>query len=201
KAKLNGNETLEKIYFLISRDEAAHRGFYQKILQFEMEEDREGAMADLANVVFNFQMPGVGLIPEYDERLRVLGVGISPQYFLQHGVFPLLRALGTSRAELIKAYRRAQAERGAKRRRTIYRLSAGRLNWLWWAPEERAKRVEALEWRILRLEIARQKITIEASDGRQLSARWWPGAEAAERSVVFIPALAAPQEHLHFFAG
>jgi len=114
KAKLNGNETLEKIYFLISRDEAAHRGFYQKILQFEMEEDREGAMADLANVVFNFQMPGVGLIPEYDERLRVLGVGISPQYFLQHGVFPLLRALGTSRAELIKAYRRAQAEQGAK---------------------------------------------------------------------------------------
>jgi len=79
-----------------------------------MEEDREGAMADLANVVFNFQMPGVGLIPEYDKRLRVLGGGISPQYFLQHGVFPLLRALGTSRAELIKAYRRAQAEQGAK---------------------------------------------------------------------------------------
>jgi predicted alpha/beta hydrolase len=51
------------------------------------------------------------------------------------------------------------------------------------------------------LEIARQKITIEASDGRQLSARWWPGTEAAERSVVFIPALAAPQEYLHFFAG
>jgi len=41
-------------------------------------------------------------------------VSICPQYFPQHGVFPLLRALGTSRAELIKAYRRAQAERGAK---------------------------------------------------------------------------------------
>ena len=51
------------------------------------------------------------------------------------------------------------------------------------------------------MEIARQKITIEAFDGRQLSARWWPGTEAAERSVVFIPALAAPQEYLHFFAG
>jgi hypothetical protein len=54
------------------------------------------------------------LIPEYDERLEVLGVGISPQYFLQHGVFPLLRAVGTSRAELIKAYRRAQADQAAK---------------------------------------------------------------------------------------
>ena len=51
------------------------------------------------------------------------------------------------------------------------------------------------------MEIARQKITIEASDGRQLSARWWPGTEAAQRSVVFLPGLAAPQEYLHFFAG
>jgi predicted alpha/beta hydrolase len=51
------------------------------------------------------------------------------------------------------------------------------------------------------VEIARQKITIEATDGRQLSARWRQGTEAAERSVVFIPALAAPQEYLHFFAG
>lgn len=34
-----------------------------------------------------------------------------------------------------------------------------------------------------------------------LSARWWQGTQAAERSVVFVPALAAPQEYLHFFAG
>jgi predicted alpha/beta hydrolase len=51
------------------------------------------------------------------------------------------------------------------------------------------------------LEIARQKIAVEAADGRQLSARWWPGTQAAARSVVFIPALAAPQEYLHFFAS
>ncbi|HEY8459984.1 MAG TPA: alpha/beta fold hydrolase, partial [Blastocatellia bacterium] len=51
------------------------------------------------------------------------------------------------------------------------------------------------------MEITRQKIAIETADGRLLSARWWQGTEAAERSVVFIPALAAPQEYLHFFAG
>jgi acyl-[acyl-carrier-protein] desaturase len=113
KARRNGNEVLDKIYFLISRDEAAHRGFYQKLLQFELEEDREGALEDLAKVAFNFQMPGVGLIPEYDERLKILGVGISPQYFLQHGIFPLLRALGTDRAELVKASRRARSKEGA----------------------------------------------------------------------------------------
>jgi predicted alpha/beta hydrolase len=51
------------------------------------------------------------------------------------------------------------------------------------------------------VEIARQKIAIEAADGRQLSARWWPGTQASERSVFFIPALAAPQEYLNFFAS
>ncbi len=114
KAKENGNELLQQIYFLVSRDEAAHRGFYQKILQFELHEDPEGAMEDLAHVVFNFYMPGIGLIPEYDERLKISGVGVTPQYFLQHGVFPLLKALGTSRAELIKAYRRKQNREAAK---------------------------------------------------------------------------------------
>ncbi len=113
KAKQNGNELLERIYFLVARDEAAHRGFYQRILQFELEEDHEGTMEDLAHVVFNFQMPGVGLIPEYEDRLEVMGVGITPQYFLQHGVFPLLRLLGTNRAELLKYYRRAQERKKA----------------------------------------------------------------------------------------
>jgi predicted alpha/beta hydrolase len=51
------------------------------------------------------------------------------------------------------------------------------------------------------LEITKQKIAIEAADGRELSARWWQGTQAPERSVVFIPALAAPQEYLHFFAS
>jgi predicted alpha/beta hydrolase len=51
------------------------------------------------------------------------------------------------------------------------------------------------------LNVTRQQISIAASDGRQLSARWWPGAQSAERSVVFVPALAAPQEYLNFFAA
>ncbi len=49
--------------------------------------------------------------------------------------------------------------------------------------------------------MAKEKITIQAEDGRQLAARWWPGAAAAERSVVFLPGLAAPQDYLTFFAG
>lgn len=51
------------------------------------------------------------------------------------------------------------------------------------------------------MEIARQKIAIDAADGRQLSACWWPGTQAAERSVVFLPGIAAPQEYLYFYAS
>ena len=51
------------------------------------------------------------------------------------------------------------------------------------------------------LDIAREKITIEAADGHQLSARWWPGSPDGRRSILFIPGLAAPQEYLHFFAS
>jgi acyl-[acyl-carrier-protein] desaturase len=77
-------------------------GFYIKVLQFELEEDREGTLADLAHVVYHFKMPGVGLIPEYDQRLGVDGVGINSQQFLQRGIFPLLKAVGTSRQELVR---------------------------------------------------------------------------------------------------
>lgn len=102
KARQNNNEVLEKIYYYISKDESAHMGFYIKVLQFEMEEDREGTLADLAHVIYHFQMPGVGLIPEYEERLTVKGVGITSQQFLQRGIFPLLKATGTSRREMVK---------------------------------------------------------------------------------------------------
>jgi acyl-[acyl-carrier-protein] desaturase len=102
KAQQEQDDVLEKIYFYVSRDEAAHMGFYIKVLQFELEEDREGTLADLAHVVYHFKMPGVGLIPEYDQRLGVDGVGINSQQFLQRGIFPLLKAVGTSRQELVR---------------------------------------------------------------------------------------------------
>lgn len=46
-----------------------------------------------------------------------------------------------------------------------------------------------------------ESITIVAADGRPLSARWWSGANASDRSVFFLPALAAPQVYLRWFAA
>ena len=51
------------------------------------------------------------------------------------------------------------------------------------------------------MDIPREKITIQAADGCELSARWWPGSPDGERSLLFLPGLAAPQEYLHFFAS
>jgi len=117
KAEREGAELLERIFFLISRDEAAHHGFYRTAIKIDLEEDREGTIADLSYVVENFRMPGVGLIPEYDERLKVAGVGISSDHFLQQGIFPLLRALGTSRRELVAAIQKGRLERQEAARR------------------------------------------------------------------------------------
>ena len=76
------------------------RGFYRAAVELELDEDRAGTLADLAFVIANFKMPGDGLIPDYQERLRVTGAGISARTFLERGLLPTLRTLGTSRAEL-----------------------------------------------------------------------------------------------------
>ncbi len=43
--------------------------------------------------------------------------------------------------------------------------------------------------------------TILAADGRELSGRWWPGKNTSERSVIFLPGMAAPQGYLRWFAA
>jgi acyl-[acyl-carrier protein] desaturase len=96
----DGDKVLEAIFALVSRDEAAHAGFYRAMARIELEADRAGTIADLALVVEHFQMPGEGLIPHYRERLRDSGAGISSRNFVEHALFPMLKMLGTSRAEL-----------------------------------------------------------------------------------------------------
>jgi acyl-[acyl-carrier-protein] desaturase len=100
KAVDEGDKVLEAIFFYLSRDEAAHAGFYRTAVELELAEDRSGTLADLAYVVANFKMPGDGLIPGYQERLRTSGAGISTRAFVERGLLPTLRTLGTSRAEL-----------------------------------------------------------------------------------------------------
>jgi acyl-[acyl-carrier-protein] desaturase len=105
-ASRDGNPVLEAIFSFISRDEAAHARFYRTMIEFEMEEDRIGTLGDFAHVLANFKMPGDGLIPNYQERLKTSGAGISPRSFLENGVLPMIKAIGTTRAELKQALTR-----------------------------------------------------------------------------------------------
>ena len=113
-AASEGDKVLEAIFFYLSRDEAAHAGFYRAAVELELAEDRGGALLDLAYVIANFKMPGDGLIPDYQERLRTSGAGISPRMFMEHALVPTLRKLNTSRAELKGAMAQVNvaAERG-----------------------------------------------------------------------------------------
>jgi acyl-[acyl-carrier-protein] desaturase len=95
-----GDQVLEAIFFLVGRDEAAHAGFYRSMIRLELAENRAATIADLAYVLSNFKMPGDGLIPDYAQRLRSSGAGISPRLFLQRVVWPLLNTLEISRNEL-----------------------------------------------------------------------------------------------------
>jgi acyl-[acyl-carrier-protein] desaturase len=108
-----GDKVLEAIFFFLSRDEAAHAGFYRTVVELELDEDRSGTLTDLAFVIANFKMPGDGLIPDYQERLRITGAGISARTFLERGLLPTLRTLGTSRAELKAAMARLTASGAA----------------------------------------------------------------------------------------
>jgi hypothetical protein len=54
-------------------------------------------------------MTGSPALREYQERLRTTGAGISARTFLERGLRPTLRTLGTSRAELKGAMARLGA--------------------------------------------------------------------------------------------
>src|SRR5208282_5546720 len=100
KARCAGDAVLEAIFHYVGRDEVAHGGFYRAMIELEMAHDRAGTISDLAYVLSNFKMPGDGLIPNYQERLRTSGAGISARVFLEHVVLPTLKMAGTSREEL-----------------------------------------------------------------------------------------------------
>lgn len=109
KFRCAGDKVLEAIFHFVGRDEAAHGGFYRAVVQLELSRDREGTVADLADVLSTFKMPGDGLIPNYRERLCTSRAGISPRTFLDRVVSPLLTTLEISRQELRQALKKRPA--------------------------------------------------------------------------------------------
>ena len=107
-AKKEGDPCLRKIYDVVARDEIAHTRFYQSVITVLLEEDRPGTLADIAHVLANFKMPGVGLVPDYDDRiLKMRDAGIDRDVFIRKIYLPILKYLGIDRREMLAAQRTA----------------------------------------------------------------------------------------------
>lgn len=101
-ALAKGDEVLAAIYGLIARDEVAHFGFYASVTRVLLEEDREGTKRDLAHVFRNFSMPAYDLVPDYDERVKLMRTaGMDHRAFIAEVWLPALKAVGVSRTELV----------------------------------------------------------------------------------------------------
>lgn len=116
RAAAESDECLRTIYDFIARDEIAHCRFYQNVIKVLLDEDREGTLADMAHVFANFEMPGVGIVPDYDERiLKMREAGVNRQIFIQKVYLPVLKYLGVGRHEMLAAQRGAIDARHERR--------------------------------------------------------------------------------------
>ncbi|HVY44313.1 MAG TPA: acyl-ACP desaturase [Minicystis sp.] len=112
RAAAENDECLRTIYDYIARDEIAHTRFYQGVIKVLLEEDRVGTLADMAHVFANFKMPGVDIVPDYDARiLKMREAGIDRNVFIQKVYLPILKYLGVSRHDMLKAQRDALSAR------------------------------------------------------------------------------------------
>jgi acyl-[acyl-carrier-protein] desaturase len=105
RAKEAGDECLSTIFRLNARDEIAHTRFYQDVTKVLLDEDREGTLRDIAHVAKNFQMPGVGIVPDYEDRIKVMRDEgrVDRGVFLQKVFFPVLKYLEVTRQDLLDA--------------------------------------------------------------------------------------------------
>ncbi len=103
-ALTKGDPLLGAIYGLIARDEVAHFGFYAACARVLLEEDHAGTLSDLAHVFKHFTMPAYDLLPDYDERVKVMReAGMDRTAFVAEVWLPALKAIGVTRAEVAAA--------------------------------------------------------------------------------------------------
>jgi acyl-[acyl-carrier-protein] desaturase len=100
-ARERGDELLATIYGYIARDEIAHCRFYEKITGILLQEDPDGVKYDLHYVFRHFTMPANDLVPDYDDRVRVMRTaGIDRSVFVREVWLTILKRLGLSRHDL-----------------------------------------------------------------------------------------------------
>ena len=110
-AAAENDVVLSSIYKLIARDEMAHCRFYEDAIRYQMEEDREGTLADLSHVFRNFRMPAADLVPNYEARVETMRTaGIDRGVFIAEVWAPMLKTLHLTRHDLTQRWHRAAGE-------------------------------------------------------------------------------------------
>ena len=104
-AQKYSDPALATVYRLNARDEIAHARFYEDVVRVYLEWDREGTVQDLAHVAHQFRMPGVGIVPDYDQRIEVMREegNMDRDVFLKKVYFPIIKRLEVTRQELVRA--------------------------------------------------------------------------------------------------
>lgn len=99
------DQVLATIYRFIARDEMAHTRFYEDMICYHLEEDREGTLADLAQVFRHFRMPAADLVPDYAARVELMRTaGIDRGVFFNQVWAPMLKTLHLTRHDLPRGW-------------------------------------------------------------------------------------------------
>jgi acyl-[acyl-carrier-protein] desaturase len=107
-AEFGGCAALEKVLTFISVDERAHHDFYKRIVQLNLERDREETLTVMRRVLLDFNMPAVYMLTQTaNRRNEVKELGIFDENIYYSDVLkPLLETLGVDRKEMRRKERR-----------------------------------------------------------------------------------------------
>lgn len=107
----SGDPALTKVLMLLARDEVGHFQFFRDGLALYMQRDRDLVLETLAKVIRTFKMPARDIIPDWEEKGRLIGrLGIfDDRIYLREVVRPVLKSLGISPEELRGARKRLLA--------------------------------------------------------------------------------------------
>jgi acyl-[acyl-carrier-protein] desaturase len=97
-----GDPALQRILTYVAVDERAHYDFFARLVQFNLEEDREGMLEQMRRVLNSFRMPALHMLAGSDRRaaqVRSLKL-FDENMFLHQVVEPCLTRLGLTRADL-----------------------------------------------------------------------------------------------------
>jgi acyl-[acyl-carrier-protein] desaturase len=110
-AASENDEALATVYRFIARDEMAHTRFYEDMIRYHLEDDREGTLADLAHVFKHFRMPAENLVPDYAARVEVMRTaGIDRGVFFNQVWAPMLKTLHLTRHDLPRPWTSPEVE-------------------------------------------------------------------------------------------